>query len=342
MTENEIKDAEAKQLSVYMRTEKMIERFGQVTGERHALSYISSVLLLVRNTPALQECTPDSIVTSALRAASLKLSVDPAFKQAYLVPYAKKAVLVVGYKGLYDMAIRTGRYRFINTSEIMPGSAVVFDQFTGAPSIEFVEGAEGGWQGSFQFLDGYGKTIFMTYSDIDAHKVKFAKGWQRAESPWQTNQRKMQEKTVLRRLLQDWGYFDPDDKANLAAIDNDEDIIDAPVIISDPPPDPKPEEISASVSEPVDERNWTDTKLTWLVTAQIAIDLDDAAYILSLSPLPENSLKGDILFWAGKWREQKDLGGNTDEMAANAASVIMNREIIKPRGDEPLATIWTE
>jgi recombination protein RecT len=72
-----------------------------------AAAYISSVIIAVGASEALQQCTPKSIAVSALRAATLGLSVDPALGKAYLVPFKNEATLVVGYKGLIDLATRT-------------------------------------------------------------------------------------------------------------------------------------------------------------------------------------------------------------------------------------------
>jgi len=311
-------------LKTYMKSDGVLERFAMAVGQRQASGYISSVLLLVRNTEALQKCTVESVVTSALRAATLRLSVDPATKQAYLVPFAGKATLIVGWKGLYDMAVRTGKYRFINVAEVKAGYTINFDIITGLPKMEPEEGVEGGWVGSFELMTGYGKTIYMTYSDIEAHKKKFAKGYEKKDSAWQTNLKTMQRKTVLRALLQTWGYLDPDDKAALEAVENDEDVIDAAPIIEEPQIESGENKEAVEV---LDDRNWTDTKLNWLVSAQLAIDVDDAAYMLSLSRLPDDTVKADLLLWAKHYRQQRDLDGSSDWIAANNATNIFNREM---------------
>src|SRR5690606_8961706 len=76
-------------LNQFMRSDNIMARFEEILGERGARMYVSSVLLAVANKDALQECTHAAIVASALRAASLSLSCDPAIGQAYLVPYGK-------------------------------------------------------------------------------------------------------------------------------------------------------------------------------------------------------------------------------------------------------------
>ena len=110
------------QIRNYFHHEQVLDNFHQALGsENSAGAYIASVLIQVRMNWKLMECDLTSIYASALRAATLRLSVDPATKQAYLVPYGKICTLIVGYKGLYDMAIRTGRYNLIHTSRIFQG-----------------------------------------------------------------------------------------------------------------------------------------------------------------------------------------------------------------------------
>lgn len=65
----------------YARSDEIIKRFAEVMGDQNAMSFVSSVLLAVADNPTLQECTPQSIMTAAMRAATLRLSCDPAIKQ---------------------------------------------------------------------------------------------------------------------------------------------------------------------------------------------------------------------------------------------------------------------
>jgi len=218
-------------LARYMKSDTALERFAQVVGDEHgAMVYVSSVLLAVANGPErLKSCTNESIFTSALRAATLRLSVDQAGKQAYIVPYGKTATLLVGWKGLYDMAMRTGKYRFINASKIKAGMTVLLDPFSGQPSLEHDEKSTGGWVASFELSQKWGgmqKTVYMSHEEIQEHKLKYAKGHDRRDSAWNTNLEAMEKKTVLRNLLTNWGIFDAGDMAVMAEIEAEQDAIE--------------------------------------------------------------------------------------------------------------------
>ena len=113
-------------LARYIRQPDQLEKFSNVLGDG-ANAYVQSVLLAVSNSNDLMECTHNSVVRSALRAASLGLSCDPAVKQAWLVPYNRKmkrknkdgrteeywikeAQFQPHYLGLRTLAMRTGKY----------------------------------------------------------------------------------------------------------------------------------------------------------------------------------------------------------------------------------------
>jgi recombination protein RecT len=213
----------------YMESPSIQARFAKIMGERGASNYISSVLIAVADSKALQECAPASIYTNALRAATLRLSVDPGVGQAYLVPFKGRATLVVGYKGLHDMAVRTNRYRYINVSCIYEGQEVTEDQITGFHKIGGARKGNKiiGWIGAFEMLPrfgGYSKTLYMTVDEIHDHGKRYSKSYNRSDSPWQTEPAKMERKTILRLLLRRWGYIDPADVRELEEIENEEPI----------------------------------------------------------------------------------------------------------------------
>lgn len=210
MSENQRTD-----LATYMKSETVMQNFTEVLGNnREANGYIMQVLVAVANSSALQQCTPQSIYTQAIRAATRRLSVDPATRQAYLVPFKNQCTLIVGWKGLYDMALRTGQYRALNVAKVYKGQEPIIDQLTGRftgwdgrkESDEII-----GYVGYFELLNGFQKAIYMTVQEIHEHKEKYSKGFNREDSAWKTATIEMEKKTVYRQLLK-YGYFNEDDK----------------------------------------------------------------------------------------------------------------------------------
>jgi recombination protein RecT len=197
----------------YGRSPEIIERFAEIVGKHNAGGYVQSAILAVANNEALQKCTPQSIFASALRAATVQLLCEPSLGQAYLVPFKDKATFIIGYKGLYQLALRTGKYRFINVSSIYEGELIFEDRFTGEVSLEGGKTSSTviGYLASFQLTSGFSKSFYMTVDEIHAHADKYSKSVNYATSPWKTNRVEMERKTVLRLLLSRYGYLDPKD-----------------------------------------------------------------------------------------------------------------------------------
>ena len=217
-------EIEARELAVFektkaiMRSDEVIQKFAEVLGtERSARKYIGSVLLAVGQSDKLQECTPQSIMISGMRAATLKLTVDPALGHAYMVPYGSKATMIVGYKGLMQLALRTGKYRTINVATIYDGQEVEEDQLKGIHTIKGLPKYDRkkwvaiGYMLYFELRDGFSKTFYMTVEEIDAHAKKYSKGYNRSDSLWKSDFENIAKKTVIRLGLSRYGYFDADD-----------------------------------------------------------------------------------------------------------------------------------
>jgi recombination protein RecT len=232
----------------YFRNDIIRSRFRDVLGNRETGAYISSVLLAVSDNPNLQECRLESIYKSALRAATLRLSVDPGTGQAYLVPLKGQATLIIGYKGLQDMAVRTGKYRYINVGPIYAGETIDEDRISGFLKIAGSKTANQviGWIAAFEMYTGFSKTIYMTCGEIHDHARKYnPKSYNSPSSAWKTDPAKMERKTVLRQLLKKWGYLDPSDAATLDEVESEGEFIEGTIvdaerefIIASPEPEP--------------------------------------------------------------------------------------------------------
>lgn len=223
----------------YMRSPEIMERFAEAIGEQRAAAYISSVMLAVSQNDYLQKCTPQSIAVSAMRAATLRLSCDPATGQAHLVPFKNKATLIVGYKGMVQMALRTGKYRYLNVYAVKEGQEVTEDWRTGHHNLAGKKTGNTviGHLLSFALVTGFEKTFYMTVEEIHEHAKKYSKSYGYKDSPWSTNSFEMEQKTLIRLGLGKWGYFDPHD---VMAMGQSDEVIDE-----------LPEQGEVTITEPV-------------------------------------------------------------------------------------------
>jgi len=208
----------------YGRSHEVMETFSRLVG-RNAPYYIQSAIIAVQSNEKLMQCTPRSIFSSALRAATLRLSCDPSIGHAWLVPYKNnnkggilEAQFQVGWKGVQHMALRTGKYRYINVAPVYEGEEVVVDRITGNLKIEGDVTSPKKAKGliaSFALLSGLQKSIYMTNEEMEAHGKKYSKGYNKPDGIWTTNKPAAYHKTILLKLLRTYGYLDPSDAAIL-------------------------------------------------------------------------------------------------------------------------------
>lgn len=214
-------------LSSILDRENYRKRFDELLGKR-APQFISSIVSLVNADANLQEAfvqAPITVIQSALKAATYDLPIDPALGYAYIVPFRNKkksgqsvmeATFIPGYKGLIQLALRTGVYKTINVIDIREGELKAFDRLTEEKTLVFVEDeAERaklpvtGYMGYFKLLNGTEKTIYRTIAQIKEHELANRKG-ENMSKGWRENFGDMCKKTVLRELIGKWGLMSID------------------------------------------------------------------------------------------------------------------------------------
>jgi recombination protein RecT len=73
--------------------------------------------------PKIRGCTPESILGAVLKACELGLEPGGALGHAYLIPYRDECVFQPSYKGLLELARRSGLYRSIEARAVFKGDA---------------------------------------------------------------------------------------------------------------------------------------------------------------------------------------------------------------------------
>jgi len=214
------------QIKKYANSPEVIERFQAILGEHEARPYVESVILAVTGDESgrLQACDPASIMHSALRAATLHLSVDKAVHEAHLVAFGNKATLIPDYRGLVKLLEDTGRYKHINVSAVYAGEIVKKNRITGEVEITGEQTGDEiiGWLAYFQKTNGVEKFNYMTTEECLAHGRKYSKGFN--SGAWKSDPDKMCRKTALRMLCNQWGEFSP---VVAQVLKEDDEVIDA-------------------------------------------------------------------------------------------------------------------
>lgn len=197
------------------------KRIDEILGKR-APQFISSVVTMAANDAMLSKVVasaPQTIITSALKAAALDLPIDPALGTAYVVPFKNKvkkpdgsdqwrdeATMIIGWKGLVQLAQRTGLYKRINADYVYEGEKIVDDRITGDIRIEGEKTSDKviGYFAYFQLVNGFEKCVCWTREKVQAHEQKNRKG-QYMTKAWRDDFDAMGRKTVLRELISKWG-----------------------------------------------------------------------------------------------------------------------------------------
>lgn len=200
------------------------KRFDELLGKR-APQFVSSLVSLVNASPNLQQAifeSPATVIQAALKAATYDLPIDPALGYAYIVPFRNnnkgvmEASFIMGYKGMNQLAMRTGAYKVINVEDVREGELKHWNRLTEEIDLEFIEDENErealpviGYVGYFRLLNGTEKTIYMTVKQIEAHEKKFRKGKDMGKG-WRDDWDAMARKTVYRRLIGHWGLMSID------------------------------------------------------------------------------------------------------------------------------------
>ena len=165
-----------------------------------------------RRSNALLDCSPASFVEAVVKAAELGLDPGGALGDAYLVPFKNEVTLIIGYRGLINLARRSGQIHTIEAHAVFEG-----DKFTCKYGLDTVLEHEPAFKtedpAKLRFVyavahlkDGGRQFEVMTKAQVDAIRARSrASGLGNDEKnaykrPWHTDYVEMARKTVARRL----------------------------------------------------------------------------------------------------------------------------------------------
>lgn len=200
--------AEKKTMQAYIKAmEPAIKKAlpSVITPER----FTRMVLSALSSTPKLADCSPQSFLAAMMTAAQLGVEPNTALGQAYLLPYRNHGQMEcqfqLGYKGLIDLAYRSGEVSVIQAHTVYEND--VFEYELGMdPKLRHVpakadRGEAVAYYAMFKTKDGgYGFEV-MSVDDVQRHAQRYSKSYGSGTSPWRSNFDEMAKKTVLKRAL---------------------------------------------------------------------------------------------------------------------------------------------
>jgi len=166
---------------------------------------LRACLTAVSQNPKLSYCTRESFLGAMMQLAALGLEPNTPLGHAYLIPYKDKCQLQLGYKGILELARRTGLYQNIYAMEVYE-----FDEFAYEYGLdmtlkhkpaEYSEGESVKYYALFKLHNGGVGFKVWSRQKIEHHAKKYSKSFFKKDGPWQTSFDAMAKKTVLLDLL---------------------------------------------------------------------------------------------------------------------------------------------
>lgn len=154
-----------------------------------------------------------SVVNAVINIASIGLSLNPAKKQAYLVPRDGKICLDVSYMGLIDLAVLDGAIKWAKAELVYSGDTFTLNSAGSAPTHTYnpFSKERGDVVGAYcvaKLIDGDYLTETMSVDEINAIRDRSSawKAWieKQKKCPWVTDFGEMARKTVVKRASKYW------------------------------------------------------------------------------------------------------------------------------------------
>ena len=218
-------------IASYLGNDAVRNSIEKVVSGKNMDRFVTSIVSAVQANPVLSTCTNQSILSAALMGESLQLPPSPQLGYFYLVPYKnnkkvgnkvmeiQEATFQMGWRGMIQLAIRSGQYKNIVVNEIKEGEIEynpITEDITLHPIMNPAERAKAktiGYYAAFELMSGFKKQMFSPIEAIEAHARQYSKTYKsdlkygNKRSTWSTNFDAMAKKTMIRMLLSKWGIM---------------------------------------------------------------------------------------------------------------------------------------
>lgn len=264
--------------------------------------FMRSCITAVRATPKLLECSQASVLGAVTVAASLGLEFGQ-LGLAYLVPFKNhgrmEAQLIVGYKGIIELARRSGGIKDIGAYEVYEADEFDFyrdgdgDHLHHRPKWKGDRGPITHYYGHVIYTNGGHHVQIMSLEDINARRAR-SQTANSNYSPWKTNEIEMSRKSCI-HAMKPWLPLTPEIAEHLAT--GDERIVTLEAPRSGVPAELVPGPV-ATAAEPPD--------LSDGPTAREKADERLSAAMAGLEPAQRTALGNHLIDTYGPWADIPD------------------------------------
>lgn len=169
-------------------------------------------------TPQLANCDQKSFMMSLMQLAQMGLNPDG--RNAHLIPYGQTVTLVIDYKGMVTLALRSDKVSKVEAFEVYKNDHFRLVNGEVEHIVDNPWGDRGevvGFYAVCQFKDGTKKFEVMSKAEVDAVRARSRAG---RNGPWVTDYNEMAKKTVFKRLSK-WLPVTPDLQSAVAHDDEE-------------------------------------------------------------------------------------------------------------------------
>lgn len=210
-TRNGASDAVEKRRTIKQLVEAQREQIARALPKHlDADKFARIVLTEVNRTPKLADCTSASLLGAVMLAAQLGLEPGP-LGHCYLIPYRVRQVDTVqfqlGYKGIIDLARRSGELLSLVGRAVRPGDEFQFEygldeRLVHRPGLDNEDEEATHFYAVAKFKDGGHVFVVLTRGQVEGYRLR-SQSQKKGDPPsgaWGTDYEAMAIKTAIRRL----------------------------------------------------------------------------------------------------------------------------------------------
>lgn len=227
--EQENKSQQTAALTPVRRAQGMIHTYAKkLLNDERAQMFATQLAVMVRKEPKLALCTEESLATAVIACVHLDLMPNTPEGLAYVIPYKNnrlgrfEAQFQVGYKGMAQLAFRSGTISGINAELVFPEDQFDVDYATREMhhkpdlTIDRTDYSKAIAAYAVATLPNGGR-VFDVLSPSEITKVRKTVKARSTDAPWETWQESMVKKTAIKRLTKVLPQSSKDNRLAFAA-----------------------------------------------------------------------------------------------------------------------------
>lgn len=158
-------------------------------------------LTMFRQTPKLQECSPESFLGALMTTSQLGLEPGP-LGHAYFVPFKGQVQFILGYKGMIELARRSGNIDSLIAREVYGNDRLevaygLEDRLVHEPTLFGPRGPVVAVYAIAKYAGGGHSFVVLSREDVEERRKRSRA---KDSGPWVTDWTAMAKKTAVRAL----------------------------------------------------------------------------------------------------------------------------------------------